>query len=329
MSLYETNPEELVRATHPYRKILTIIDFDKLCEGLDKECYSRLGKAGYYPVQGFKMLFLQYDNDLSDRELEECIADSTAAKYFCGFSLTEQSPDHGYFEKLKERWGTKRIADLFNKAREAFVKAGLVREIYSFVDSSKLKAKADTWAARDKALADYENDEKDDDGNPTMNNKNVSNYLSDPEARYGAKGKKDIWIGYKRHVCVDMHQGIITKVAVTAANVHDGNGVKHVLPRQGAVLADKAYSGGEAQKEMKRRGLHSMVIKPNNSKTKNRDQDRFISALRMPYEGVFSKQSKEARFRGKVKLQFQAIMEAFVHNIKRAVTLDTGPLPIT
>jgi len=41
--------------------------------------------------------------------------------------------------------------------------------------------------------------------------------------------------------------------------------LKHVAPRQGAVLADKIYSDGPAQKEIKRRGLHSMVIKKNNA----------------------------------------------------------------
>jgi len=264
-----------------------------------------------------------------DRELEECISDSVAARYFCGFGIKDKTPDHSYFGQLRNRLGTKRLVNLFNKAREGFVASGHIREIYSFVDSSKLSARVDTWAARDRALADYENNEKDNDGNPTMNNKNVGNYSSDKEARYGVKGKTDFWIGYKRHLCVDMHQGFITKVAVTAANVHDGRALKHVLPRQGAVLADKAYSGGRAQKEILRRGLHSMAIKPNNSKTKNRDKDRFISALRMPFEGVFARTSKKARFRGKKKVQFQITMEAFVHNIKRALTLDTGPIPIT
>ena len=89
--------------------------------------------------------------------------------------------------------------------------------------------------------------EHDDDGNPTMNNKNISSYSSDPDARYGAKGKNKIWVGYKRHLSVDMHQGFITKVAVTPANVHDGQGLKHVCPRSGAVVADKAYFGGKTK----------------------------------------------------------------------------------
>ncbi len=79
-----------------------------------------------------------------------------------------------------------------------------------------------------------------------MNNTNLKRYSSDPDARFGVKGKPDIWLGYKRHVAVDAHQGLITKVTLSPANLHDGRGLKHVAPRQGAVLADKIYSDGEA-----------------------------------------------------------------------------------
>ena len=84
-------------------------------------------------------------------------------------------------------------------------KEGLIREFYTFVDASKIIACVDSWKARDRAIADSANDQEDDDSNPTMNNKNVSNYSSDSDARYGAKGKNDIWFGYKRHLGVDMH----------------------------------------------------------------------------------------------------------------------------
>ena len=162
-----------------------------------------------------------------------------------------------------------------------------------------------------------------------MNYKNISNYSSDPDARYGAKGKNDIWLGYKRHVGVDMHQGLISKVAVTPANVHDGAALKHVRPDKGAVVADKIYSDGKAKREMQARGLHSMAIKKNNAKDKNKSKDAFFSRLRMPYEGVFSKMEKRARYRGRVKVYFQALMQAFVHNVKRLVVIRVDAIPIS
>jgi transposase, IS5 family len=118
-------------------------------------------------------------------------------------------------------------------------------------------------------------------------------------------------------------------VAVSPANLHDGRGFKHVAPRQGAVLADKIYSDGEAQREIKRRGLHSLVIKKNNAKGKDRRKDAFFSRLRMPFEGAFSKMSHRARYRGRLKVYFQALMESLVSNLKRLVVIDAEPLLIT
>ena len=119
--------------------------------------------------------------------------------------------------------------------------AGFIKEVFTFVDASAIISQVDVWNARDKAIADSENTEKDDEGKPTMNNKNSKHYSSDPSARYLAKGKNKLWFGYKRHVSVDMTQGLINKVAVTPANVIDSKGARRVCPNGGMVCTDKAY----------------------------------------------------------------------------------------
>jgi hypothetical protein len=53
-----------------------------------------------------------------------------------------------------------------------------------------------------------------------------------------------------------------------------------------------------------------------------RDKDRWLSSVRMPFEGVFSKQSNKARYRGVRKNQFQAFMQALAHNLKRLVKIQ-------
>lgn len=327
MSMLIPNVEELVAADHRYRKMLKLIDWRELTKPL-RSLYSKEGRKGYAVEQGFKCLFLQFLENKSDREMEQLLRDSNSAKYFCNFSLVEETPDHAYFGRFRSRIGTSQLGKIFRKISDSLRKAGLIRGAFSFVDASKIEACVDSWRARDKAIEDAENQQRDDDNKPTMNNRNVEQYSSDPDARYGAKKKNDLWLGYKRHVCVDVHQGLIDKVAVTAANVHDGKALKHVRPKTGAVLADKIYSDGEAQKELKRRGLHSMAIKKKNAKDKDKDKDRFLSSLRMPFEGVFSKMSKRARYRTKVKVQFQAFMEALVHNFKRLVVIGAEPIPI-
>ena len=260
--------------------------------------------------------------------MERFLQENLAAKYFCNFGLREETPDHSYFSKFRQKVGTYQLSQIFKRIVEALRQEGLVREVYTFVDSSKIVACVDTWKARDRAIADSENKERDDDDHPTMNNRNLEEYSSDPDARFGVKGKGDIWLGYKRHISVDAHQGIITKVAVTPGNVHDGRAFRHVAPRQGAVLADKIYSDRPAKEEIQRRGLHSMVIQKNNAKGKDRRRDSFFSKLRMPFEGHFSKMSHRARYRGKLKVHFQVLMEALVCNLKRLVTIGAQPIPL-
>ncbi len=327
MSMLEPNVEDLVSSEHRYRKLLPLFDWHELTKPL-RNLYSHEGRKGYAIEQGFRCLFLQFLEDKSDRQMEEFLRDSLAAKYFCSFGLTEVTPDHTYFCKFRARIGTYQLSNIFKRMVRSFKQEGLIREFYTFVDASKITACVDSWKARDKAIADADNQETNDDGNPTMNNKNLQSYSTDPDARYGVKGKRAIWLGYKRHVGVDMHQGLIAKVAITPANVHDGKAFEHVRPSQGAVIADKIYSDGVAAKEMKRRGLHSMVIKKNNAKGKDKRKDAFFSALRMPYEGIFSKMSGRARYRGQPKVYFQAIMEAIVHNMKRLCIVRQEPVPL-
>lgn len=328
MSMIVPNVEEFIPADHRYRKLLKLVDWVELARPL-RNLYSDKGRRGYPVEQGLKCLFLQFLEDRSDRQMESYLRDSLAGKYFCNFGLRDEVPDHSYFGKFREKIGVYQLSQIFKRITGALKKEGLVREVYTFVDSAKIVACVDTWKARDRAIADLKNEERDDDDNPTMNNRNTEQYCSDPDAKFGVKGKNDIWLGYKRHIAVDTHQGIITKVVLTPANIHDGKAFKHVAPNQGAVLADKIYSDGPAQKEIKRRGLHSMVIKKINAKDKDKRKDAFLSTLRMPFEGLFSKMSHRARYRGKLKVYFQALMEALVSNFKRLITIDAEPIPIS
>ncbi|WP_295628972.1 transposase [uncultured Nitrosomonas sp.] len=58
-----------------------------------------------------------------------------------------------------------------------------------------------------------------------------------------------------------------------------------------------------------------------NTEEKNRDKDRWLSAIRAPYERVFAHRNKKVRYRGLVKVQFQVGIRALVFNLKRLMTL--------
>ena len=327
MSMIVPLVEELVRVDHPYRRMVKVIGFTELTRPLRK-LYSELGRGGYPIEQGFRCLLLQFLEDLSDRELSRFLQENVAGKYFCGFELCDQTPDFSYFSRLRKRIGTSRLAKLFNRVRWSLQASGVVREVFTFVDASQLLSRVNVWEARDRALADRENDQRDEHGQRRLNNRNVEKYSSDREARFGCKGEKNFWFGYKRHVAVDMSAGLITRVVVTPANVSDHRALKQVCPRGGMVFGDKGYCVGEVQSTLAARGCHSGVILKRNMKKKNVDKDRWLSAVRMPFEGVFATLGKKARYRGVVKNQFQAFMQALAFNLKRLIKIEVSPIPL-
>ena len=101
--MFETHVEDLVRPDHPYRKLLQIVDFKRLCKSLRSLFCEDRGRKGYHIESGFAALVLQWMEDLSDRELERFLQENTAGKLFCGFSLLEKTPDHTYFSALRKK----------------------------------------------------------------------------------------------------------------------------------------------------------------------------------------------------------------------------------
>jgi IS5 family transposase len=275
------------------------------------------GRPGYNIESGFAALILQWMEDLSDRELERFLQENNAGKYFCGFKLTEKTPDHTYFSILRKKIGTDRLVELFTEFGNKLRAKNLIANVFTFVDASQMVSKVSLWDERDKAIKA---------GEETLNNQNIEDFAADKDASYGNKGKDKFWYGYKRHVAVCMRNGLISKTAATTAKVSDDKGLDYVCPDGGMVIGDKAYCLKQAQDAMRRRGCHSGAILKNNMKNKNRDKDKFLSKLRMPFERTFSKMSKKVRYHGIAKVQFQVHMQALVHNLKRLIVLDAPPI---
>ena len=257
--------------------------------------------------------------DLSDRELERYIKDTTSAKWFSGFGLLEKTPNYRVFTNARRRIGTKRLSKIFSILRDQLKSQGYMNEVFTFIDASHLVSKASLWEERDKAIKQkYDK----------LNNEVLPKIARDKQANFGCKGGNKFWYGFKKHVSVDMQSGMINKVAISSASTIDSKGMKHVIPDQGSVHGDKGYCDINAKKAASKRGLHLAAVKKNNMLGKNKDLDRWYTKLRSPYERVFSKTSHRVRYLGVEKNQFTAFMEAISHNLKRLVVLNETSPPI-
>jgi len=302
---------KLVDQNHPFRKLNQVINFSELVSPL-RNLYSDLGKTGVDIEKGFKTLLVQFWEDYSDRQMEKALKENIAIRWFCGFALLAETPDHTYFCKLRKRLGTKNIADSFNSVNARLREKGLFGDVFKFIDASSIITKTALWEERDKAIAK---------GEEKLNNINVKDYAADKDARWGAKSKTNFWFGYKRHHSIDMRHGLIDKLAVTPANVLDFEALPDIAPKDAMVFTDKLYDCKKADAVLKANHCHVATIRKNNNQNKNRDLDRWRSEVRMPFEGNFSKLRKRAKFRGLFKITAQCFFEALCHNLKKAITL--------
>lgn len=310
--------EDLVSSTHIYRKFLNLWDLEEVRRELEKlEVASDYKGYGIFRI--FLCLLLQFLEDLSDRELERFITENSSARWFCEFGLTDKTPDHSVFGRVRSRIGTNKLSKIFSLLRDQLKSQGYMSEVFTFIDATHLISKVGLWKERDKAI---------ELKLESLNNKTLEKVAFDKDAKFGAKSKDKIWYGYKQHTSVDMQSGMINKVAITPANVIDSKGFKHVAPSQGAGYADKGYCDKNAKQAAIIKGVHLCAIKKNNMKGKNRDLDSYYTKLRAPFEHVFSKQNKRVRYRGIAKNQFSAFMQAITFNFKRLVVLNHQAPPM-
>jgi len=142
--------------------------------------YGKVGAPGIAVEKGLKMLLLQFLEDYSDRQMEKALEENVAVKWFCGYELLDETPDHSYFGKLRNRLGTKNIAKVHHFVVQQLTDRGLVSKVFSFIDSTAVITKVSLWGERDKAIQD---------GLEKLNNATVGEYSADPNARFGCKGK--------------------------------------------------------------------------------------------------------------------------------------------
>ena len=94
------------------------------------------------------------------------------------------------------------------------------------------------------------------------------------------------------------------------------------------VFMDKGYCTKDAQKTIKINECHSGAILKNSMKGKCFNKDRWLSSVRMLYEGTFSKIQKRARYRTTMKVQFQAFRQALSDNLKKLIKIEAPPLKV-
>ena len=281
-------------------EISASIDWLALEQWLEKISPPGRGEAGWPPLALLKALLLGLWHDLSDVKLAEALEDRASFRRFCGFSLSEATPERTAFVRFRRELVRRRLEKpLFNEVVRQLDARGLTVRTGTLVDATMVRA-----ASRE-----------------------------DGQAGWKAYGKDAPEKGYKAHIATDETGDIVRKLVVTPANTHDSQGMWHVLDRHpGRVWADSAYDQAALKARIRRRRGEPMIVRrmggrPGTAMTAaKRAWNATIYPVRARVEKVFGTVKRSyglarARYMGRRRVSLQVHLTFLAYNLRRAANM--------
>jgi transposase len=112
---------------------------------LVKRCYSTsMGRPSIDPVVFFKLqLIMFFEGIRSERQLMEIVNLNLAHRWYIGYDLDEDIPDHSSLTKIRDRYGLETFQRFFDNIVEQCIEAGLVWGQELYFDGTNVQANAD------------------------------------------------------------------------------------------------------------------------------------------------------------------------------------------
>lgn len=262
------------------------------------------GRPAWAAIVKFRCLVLGALYGLSERELEEAIADRLSFRRFAGLSLEEGVPDHTVLNRFRNELVRQGLFDrLFAELDKQMEAAGVILKRGTMLDATVIE----TSAAR-----------------PGRDGQ-----ASDPDAAFTRRqGKAGSSYGYKAHVGVDQGSGLIRAVVTTPANINDTTPADALIRGdEASVLADAAYHTHARCAELRARGIKPRIAVRAN---KHHPQlpprlaqfNRLVARQRAAVETTFATLKNRMkltriRYRGLIKAAAQVTLAALAFNLRR------------
>src|SRR3954447_1624045 len=134
--------DDLVPPDHFYRNLERTLDL-AFVRDLVRETYAERGRPSIDPVVFFKLqLILFFEGLRSERQLMRVVADRLSLRWYLGYDLSEELPDHSSLTRIRERYGVEVFRRFFEAIVEQCIAAGLVWGKELSIDSTDVAANA-------------------------------------------------------------------------------------------------------------------------------------------------------------------------------------------
>jgi transposase len=272
---------------HILRRIAEAVDFT-FVRNLARPYYSHTGQPSVDPAVLFKLTLLGYlYRIVSERQICEEASLNLAWRWFLGYELEEEIPDHSVLTKARRRFGIKVYEQFFQHVVRLCEMRGLIQGKTLFLDSTQIEANASRESMRGRTLVKelgsaraYVHEvwhsnlgEADDDGvqrtrpgRGSANRELVS--WTDPEAQLMSRPGRPHKLMHKAQIAVDGGRArVVTAVEVRAATEGDGQAVASMLDRHEAavgratseLVADAGYTSDDTHEACARREVQPVL----------------------------------------------------------------------
>src|SRR5215218_3400478 len=136
--------EDLIPSSNFYRHVEANLDLS-FVRDWTREQYAERGRPSIDPVVFFKLqLVMFFEGIRSERKLIETAGLHLAHRWYLGYALDEELPDHSSRTRIRQRLGVDVFQRFFEQVVDLCQEAGLVwgRELY--FDATRVRADADT-----------------------------------------------------------------------------------------------------------------------------------------------------------------------------------------
>src|SRR3954452_11610609 len=134
--------EDLVPSTNFYRHLEAKLDLG-FVRGLVRSTYKECGRPSVDPRVFLKLqLVMLFEGLRSERELIRIAADRLSVRWYLGYDLDEELPDHSSLTRIRKRYGLAVFRRFFEAIVEQCKEAGLVWGKELSFDATQVKANA-------------------------------------------------------------------------------------------------------------------------------------------------------------------------------------------
>jgi IS5 family transposase len=310
-SLIEALIDPRLGSNERLSRIDALIDWSPLAAIVRKLRGGSQGRPPYDALLMVKALYLQALYDLSDPGLEAALLDRLSFRRFCGLGLDSPTPDETTILRFRHAAAEMQVMQAcFAEINRQLEVKGLILKKGTLMDATLVAATHNP---------------------PKMAAGPGASHPREPAASWTKKNGRSHF-GYKAHVGMDQHSGLVRQAVLTGAKTYESEVADHLIcGDERAVYGDKAYPKKARRAALKQAGIKDRIAKrrhksepPLSPRQKLRND--LIARDRAPVEGVFSQLKRFygwSRTRCHTLARNAADLFAIlaVFNLKRAVQL--------